>query len=1062
MKHCRFLRPLFAVLLFCCCAPAAFSQTAQVTGQVSDPEGAVVPGTKVIAINQGTGLKRETLTNNDGYYTVPLLPPGSYQITVQKDGFKPISRSGITLQVEQVARLDFKLEIGAATETVQITGAAPLLETQAGTLRGVVDQQRMVSLPLNGRNMTQLVNIQAGVIQTADNSANGEGIGFAVNGSRQNGLYYLLDGGYNTSTYRNFSGTFPNPDAVQEFSVQRNNFSAEYANATGAVVNVVTKAGTNEYHGTLFEFVRNGSLNARNFFAPVRDSLKRNQFGGTFGGPVLKDRLFFFGSYQGTRLRSDPQLTRQFLPTAAQRAGDFSSSSQPIIDPLTNEEFPGNQIPVSRFSPAAVNLLKYIPVPAAADGQRFVGSPIITDTNEYTGRVDYNLRSHRFSGKAFVQTLSRPFFAEPNDIAYPLVTRESQPYRHFSGNHLYTFSSTLINSATIARRYRARFDDWDGFEYPINFQTAGVKNIAINQPAGMIVNVSGFFNISTAWPYEIEDGDWHFSDTLTWVRGQHEFKFGGEFIRSTNEIRNHFRTMGQYTFDGNVTGNAMADFLLGGAYNFLQGGGEYKDLTGNRLGFFAQDNWRVRPSLTLNLGLRHDPALPFKDSLGRVQCFRPGEASQRFPKAPLGYLSAGDPGCPEGGFDPYYRSFAPRFGFAWRPFAGKTVVRGGFGLFWTPQFTVQYNGFVNGAPFSPQVNRFGVSLDDPYENTVNPFPASYAPFTPTQNAEFLTTIGLMGSFAPNFRPSYTEAFNFTMEREVVHNTLARASYVGNLGRRLPYDNEINYARYVLGNSTTDNIQDRRPHADYGQILEAVSEGTSSYHALQLSVERRFEKISFEASYTWSKAIDEYSTDPTPGMTASLSVPYSRRLNRGMADFDVKHRFVASYVWTLPALKQQHPVVRAVFGNWETSGIWSMQSGRPFMVLSGRDNSRSGIGRDRADLVGDPYLDAGRSREERIAQYFNPAAYTTNAVGTFGTAPRNHLRGPGYFNTDLAAMKTFSIRENLRMQFRAEFFNAFNQPNFNAPFAIQSTTGRFGHIETAGDPRIIQLSIKVLF
>jgi hypothetical protein len=294
MKQKRFIRPLFTVLytglLFC--APMAFGQTAQVTGQVSDPQGAVVPGTKVVATNQGTGLRREVFTNNDGYFTIPLLPPGSYEVTVQKDGFKPITRTGITLQVDQAARLDFKLEIGAATETVQITGAASLLETQTGTIRGLVDRQRISDLPLNGRQITQLMAIQASVIQRASGTT--EGDAFVVNGSRQSGMYFLLDGGMNTDSYRNYSGVFPNPDAVQEFSVQKSNFSAEYANATGAVMSVATKSGTNEFHGSAFEFLRNGVFNARNFFAARRDSLKRSQFGGTLGGPILKDRLCFF------------------------------------------------------------------------------------------------------------------------------------------------------------------------------------------------------------------------------------------------------------------------------------------------------------------------------------------------------------------------------------------------------------------------------------------------------------------------------------------------------------------------------------------------------------------------------------------------------------------------------------------------------------------------------------------------------------------------------------------------------------------------------------------------
>ena len=308
----------------------------------------------------------------------------------------------------------------------------------------------------------------------------------------------------------------------------------------------------------------------------------------------------------------------------------------------------------------------------------------------------------------------------------------------------------------------------------------------------------------------------------------------------------------------------------------------------------------------------------------------------------------------------YYNSVAPRVGFAWRTPIAKTVVRGGFGLFWMPQFTAIYQGFINGAPFSPQINRFGVKFDDPYENTPNPFPASFAPFVPPSDSQFTTPLGLVGNFEPNFRPSYMETFNLTIEREIGKSFLARASYIGNMGRHLSYDADTNYGVYIAGNSTARNLQDRRPLKDFGQILSARSEGTSSYHGLQASLERRFSALTFEVNYTFSKSIDEYSADPTPGQSSSLAIPFSRILNRGLSDFDVRHRGVASVVWALPGFAKQPALVRHALGNWEAAGIITLQGGRPFSVLSGLDNSQSGVGRDNADLVGNPYLDSGRS------------------------------------------------------------------------------------------------------
>ncbi len=1059
---CLYFSMLFSL---CLLAPevAVAQSSAAIVGTVRDVSGAVVAGATVTVTNVGTGLSQTRSTSGDGAFSFPLLPVGEYRLAVESPGFQRYVRTGIRLAVNDKPTIDVGMQLGQITESVTVTGSAPLIEAQTGTLRGLVDQERITNLPLNGRDMVQLISVQAGAIKTADSSAGGEGVAYAVNGSRQNGVYYLMDGGYNTSTYRNWSGTFPNPDAVQEFSVQRSNFTAEYANATGAVVNVVTKSGTNEFHGSAFWFMRNAVLNARNFFAVSRDSLKRNQYGATLGGPVVKDKLFFFAAYQGTTLRSDPRLSPQFLPTAAMRSGDFSAVGRTIRDPMTGQPFPNNQVPVSRFSKVSTAFLNYIPVPDAPDGRRLIGSPTVRDGNEYTARVDYNLSRHLLSGKYF-QTVSKvPFRVDENDITIPLVRNNTQPYRQASLNHLFTASATVINSATFAYRYRGRSDDWGGFEYPINWAKAGMKGIAMTKPAGFYINVSGAFSATPSWPYQIEDSDWHLSDTLTNIRGRHELKIGGEVIRSRNQIRNQYRQFGFFDFNGSITGVATADFLLGEVYQLWQGGGEYKDLSGTRFGLFLQDDFRAASNLTLNFGVRWDPTFPFSDALGRLQCFRPGMQSTRFPNSPPGYLSAGDQGCPEGGFETYYGSISPRFGFAWRPGGGKTVVRGGFGLFWNPQFTAIYNGFVNSAPFSPQVTMNGIKFDDPYAGAANPFPASFAPFTPPADSPIFTPLGTFGSFGEGFVPSYQESFNLTVEREVMPNTVARASYVGNLGRRLAYPEDINYARYVPGNSSVQNIQARRPYnRDYTRVLVAFPGATSSYHALQMSLERRMtQSLSLEANYTWSKAIDQYSTDVSPGFGAQ-PVPGNRRATQGLADFDVPHRMVLSYFWALPRLSRHAAWMRQMFGGWESSGILTLQSGRPFSVLSGVDNSLSGINSDFADLIGNPYLDNGRPRGDRINQYFNTAAFTPNKLGTFGTAPRSLLRGPGLANFDLALIKSFPVKERLSVQFRSEFFNVFNRPNFSRPYNVQRVPARFGRIESADDPRILQFALKVSF
>ncbi|MBZ2176193.1 MAG: TonB-dependent receptor domain-containing protein [Acidobacteriota bacterium] len=1035
--------------------------TARIVGTVRDPSGAAVPDAAVSAINTQTSLQETRQTAADGTFSIPLLPVGLYKVEISKSGFQKIVRTGISLAVNDNATLDVTLPVGSLSESVTVSAAAPLLETQSGTLKGLVDEQRIVGLPLNGRDVTQLLSIQAGVIPRS--TSTGEGNAFAVNGTRGNGVAYSLDGGMNTDSYRNFSGVFPNPDAVQEFSMQKNNFSAEYANASGAVVNVVTKSGTNEFHGSAFHFLRNAALNARNFFAPQRDTLKRNQFGGTLGGPILRNKLFFFFAYQGTILRSDPQLTRQFLPTAAMRGGNFGASR--ITDPLSRQPFPNNQIPASRLNPVTLNILKFIPTPATPTGERFVGAAQKPDEYEYTTRADYMLGAHRLSGRAFWRSFERPFVGNTADLASMFsadVSLSTQPYTQITLGDIWALSPSLLNNFNFTWRARRTHNDWTAVQLPIDFARAGVKGIAVKNPASVFVGVTGSFTARPGWNYIKDDFDFQFSNNLTWNLGRHELKIGGEFLRSKNEILNDFRTMGNFEFNGSISGNAMADLMLGDVWRFWQGGGEFKELYGNRLGFFVQDNWRLRPTLTLNLGLRWDPTFPFTDSVGRVQCFRPGMRSTRFPNAPVGYLNAGDPGCPEGGFDTYLGTFAPRLGFAFRPGNGRTVLRGGGGVFWNPQFTVLYNGFVNSAPFSPQITNFGVRFEDPYGTGVNPFPASFAPFDPPANSTFVLPLGQLGSFDPSFRPSFMQGYNLTIERELAAHSVLRASYVGNMGRFLSYNADVNFARFAPG-ATTGNIQSRRPFANYGATLVAGSGSTSSYHALQVSFERRMNRnFSIEANYTWSASIDEFSEDTTPGQSSSIPNPLDRRGNRGRSDFDNPHRFVASYVWTLPTLTNSHRLLRGLFGNWESSGIVTIRNGFPFTVTTGADRSLSGIGLDRPDMIGDANLAAGRSRTEQIARYFNTAAFQLNAPGTFGSATRSLLRGPGAANFDLALLKVFPIKERFRLQYRAEFFNTFNKPNFGSPFAQLSNAARFGRIESAADPRILQMALKLQF
>jgi len=815
------------------------AQTAQIIGTVTDSSGARVQGASITASNAETGVGRTAVSTDSGYYTIPLLTPGNYLVSVSKDGFKPVSITNLTLGVGNNVVKDFALEVGAVSEAVTVRGGVELVDTQSGTIKRVVEEQRIVDLPLNGRDVTELLAIQAGVLQT---TSNGPGNGFVVNGSRETGVSYSLDGGLNTNSYQNFSGGFPNPDAIEEFSVQTNNFSAEYGNAVGAVVSVITKSGTNQFHGSAFEFIRNGVFDARDYFAASRDSLKRNQFGGTFGGPILRNRLYFFFSYQDSVIRSNPLTKIQTLPSASMRLGDFSGVSKQIYDPVTGNPYPNNQIPVAQFSPVAEAFLKYLPTPASTDGTFTTGYPIINDQPEYTGRVDWDLGKNRLTGRIYYTEFKQPFTGDLSNYASMYKSgpgKSTRPITQITFNDVWTVSPSFLNSLTLAGIASQQFNDWSAVTLPLNFQQAGVQNIAVKTPSSVYLSVSGEFTARPGWQYDLHEKDLQIADKATWVHGKQEFKFGMETIRTTNNILNDFTTMGHFTFNGSATskgphtGNALADFMLGSADSFAQGGGEYKDNTQFKNGFFVQDDIRATKKLTLNAGIRWDPMTTPHDSLGRVECYEPGMQSTRFPNAPLGYLLAGDKGCPDGGYNNFMPAVAPRLGFA-ESIGANTVLRGGFGLFFTPIAQIDSNNFVDSAPFSPQVSLNGVDFKDPYANTVNPFPAGYAPFTPPQNVAFELPLGEFGAFTSNFRPAYMESFNLTIEQALAQNTALRASYIGNNGRHLSITQAVNNAVYVPGGSSEGNIQARRPNQDYTQVLNAESEGFSSYNALQLS------------------------------------------------------------------------------------------------------------------------------------------------------------------------------------------------------------------------------------
>ncbi len=1045
----------------------AADPTGTIAGTVLDPTGAVVATAKVTVTNTQTGLSREMQSASDGGFVFPLLPVGAYKLAVEATGFGRYQQTGLEVTADQSITLPVRLQLGSSTQTVEVTAGAAMVETRSGALSHVVNEKNIVELPLNGRNAAALVLLAPGAVDLRAGNSNGAGdtvqtvtypgaVSVAANGGRADTANYNLDGGSNQDTYTNVNNPFPNPDAIEEFSVQTNSFSAEYGRGSGAIVNVVTKSGTNNFHGSAFEFLRNGDLNARNFFANRQDQLKRNQYGGSFGGPIIKNKLFFFGTYQGTQLRDVVSGKSATVLTGPQRAGNFSTVTRQLVDPLTKAPFAGNIIPTSRLDPVAMKLLQYIPTATSADGIIRYDLPDKEHESQYMGRVDYLVRNQRMYGRYLYTDYQRD--AVVGSVNLLTSTRGFDlPTHSASFNHTLTLGPTLLNSFVFStsRNHSAILSG-----APFSLSDLGVSNVAHSNPSELVIEATGYFTVNSGHPGQFDRDNIQVADSLHWVKGAHEIALGGDFMRSGFDGNNTYRQNGAFRFRGtSYSGNPLSDLMLGYADRFLQGGGEYTSRHGNMGSLFVQDNFKMRRNLVLSVGLRWDPFVPPADQKGRTECFVPGSRSTRFPNSPAGYLFAGDAGCPDGGFPPSWKQFAPRLGVSYNPGGGKTVIRAGTGLFYQPPFLEAFNNMADSAPFSPQVQIFRVPFQNPYVATNNPFPAQFAPQIPPSNVAFDLPLSLAVTYERNWKPSRVLNWNLTIERQLVGDVLVRGSYLGSKGTHLNYNNDIN-APLPSPTATADNEDDRRPYQQFVQLTQDTSGANSIYHALQLSVEKRFSKgFTVSANYTFSKSIDpvSYSTDLD---TINIINPFNLNAYRGVSDFNVPHHFTLNYLWQLPSPKSR--VARAVLGGWQTSGIWSWASGFPLNISSGNDTSFSlpAVGNDQAQQLCTPRYTSG-SRNNRIASWFDTSCYGVPADNTFGNVGRNTLIGPGTFNIDLGAHKAFVIRENVSLQLRGEFFNALNHTQLNNPDTTVSDS-TFGRITSARSPRIAQLALKLTF
>ena len=1040
-----------------------------ILGSVKDAQGAVVPGATVTATNLGTQYSRRTMTDAAGEYALRLLPVGNYMLVVSLPGFKNYSQTGILLEVGRNARVDAAIELGTLDESMTVVGDAPLVETSSASLSRTVGQNEVLNLPLVNRDLYTLLSLTGGVTSNENsNSLGGPEQLTTINGSgraQMGTVNFQLDGGNNTAGLRGTGNPAPNPEAVQEFRVLTNGYAAEYGRYAAGVVDVVTKSGTNAAHGAASEFFRNEKLNAPRWVPPgtpsVKDPLDRNQFGGAFGGPIAKDRTFVFASYSGLRQEETYYRNTAVVPTELERAGNFSQSARKPNDPLTGQPFAGGVIPAARFDPAAKAIQdKYVPLSNLPNSFYEVRRPDPVRTDEATLKLDHRL--------SITQSLAVSYFYQAGTDTQPLTLTGNIPWvdrdfkwkqHNLNVSHTWSLSSSMINQfrGTYMRQFGGR----------VNNPTTSLGDLSSKftiqgDPTLPRLTVTGFFTGQTSIAGPDAGSNYiGVKDAISVSMGKHSLKLGADVSNERIVHDTLLDNYGVFAFNGSKTGNAYADFLLGVPSTMTQDAPVRKTDNGAYISAFAQDDFRIHPRVTLNLGVRYDLQFPFTDPQDRKLAYVPGQKSTINPNAPVGLLFPGDTGVSRGIVKADLNNIAPRLGIAWDPMGdGRTAVRAAFGMFYGSITGNEWNTTADNQPFTVRQSFPTVfSLSDPYRNLpggVGPFPFTYSPGAP----RFTLPAQVFGP-SLDFVWPVTYQTNVTVEREIARGLSVSASYVGAFARHLAAAVDNNYPVFGPG-ATAANVNTRRPYLPgtigAANVLSSIFSG--DYNGLQLSAERRGAHLSGKAYYSFGRGYEDvdFQGGGLPGVQNATRLADER----GRTSSDRTHSFVLSGVWKIDYSRDSGSLLSRLARDWTLSAIVTLQTGTPLTIGAGQDRNLDGLTNDRADLVGDPGLDHGRPRDEVIEGWFNAAAFANPALGTNGSAGRSIVDGPAYRNVDFGLFRDIPLKGRTRFQFRVEATNVFNIVNLNNPGTNLAAPTAFGKIRSARPMRQIQLGARVSF
>jgi hypothetical protein len=1076
------MKRLFCLfLLLAACLPAQ-DTTANVTGVVSDPSGAVVVEAKVTIVNTQTGVRTDTVSNAQGVYNLPFLIPGSYELRVSAGGFRGYLRQGLVLETGQNLRLDVNLVVGDVAETVSVTGAAMLLETESAAASQLIENKTVIDMPMASRRAASLVRLLGGVTYIQETAAEQAPM-FSMAGGRSASPIWSIDGGIVTNVAQGAGWIEGNPpmEALQEIRVEANNYSAEYGHSNGGVISMTTRSGTNEFRGVLYEDLRNSSLSARSFFSPGVPPRHYNVFGGTFGGPIRKDRTHFFFAYEGARRRDG--ITRILgVPTPAEVSGDFSARTGTLLDPTTRTPFPNNVIPANRLDPVGAALAALYPAPnvpgRASGNNNFIANTmnsatqdtilaridhVLTGKDRISGRYMY-IRSDSTAGAVFPVAGADPF---GNHFHYPLTT--------LTADWLRTLSPSLIVDVRYTFGTRTNYNYTSGYGSNL-VQKVGLQGVPSD---GMpLVTTTGLAALGGTSQYRLQSpiGTQQVISSVSKYHNKHALKAGLDWWRSANRDVVGGTRYGSLSFNDVATGTGfgLAALLLGWNQAASVSSTLPIDTRVTYYGVYLQDDWKITTRLTLNLGLRWDVDRPMYETHNRRSGFDPF-AINPVSGTPGAMLFAGINGVTSYAHNTDWNNVGPRFGFAWRPWGDKTVVRGGFGVIYGAEYatavtTVGAAGFGDARAFSSPDNGLTPALL--LKNGIPQVPP--AALGPGFGA---VPVGQPVQLAPNFiAPDHVNPYSlmshFAVQRQLPGNAMVELSGQSNLSHKVGDVSGPNINETVPALRGATANQSLRPFPQYGNISSAsLSWGNASYYAFNVKVEKRFSQgLNLLVNYTWSKFLQDVTAGQELGgplQGGSHQSYYARHIDKGLSGNDIPQRLSVSTVYELPFGVGRHFLNRRGFlnqvvGGWELGVIAEVHSGPAFGVVEQTNRLNSFSPSQRPNELRSAILPGGRSRADEVVQYFDTSVFTSPGNGVLGNSGVTVAHAPGLANVDMSLLKHWKIGEKRTVQLRGEFFNLFNRANFGVPNNLHGSPA-FGSITgTFNDGRVIQLGLRLSF